>query len=340
MKLTDFDYELPAELIAQTPSPVRDQSRLLVVNRQDGSLQDKVFSDIVGFFEAGDVLVVNETKVIPARLMGKKSTGAKVEVFLLRRMEGDTWEILARPGKRVRPGDTITFSVPELRAKITGVTAEGGRIARFAYEGIWDNVLDRAGTLPLPPYIKDYAGDMGRYQTVYAHIPGSVAAPTAGLHFTDELIAVLEAKGVVIAKVQLNVGLGTFRPVEAENIEDHKMHEEYYEMTTEAAAKINGAKAKGCRVIACGTTSTRVLETVADQNGQVRAKSGWTSAYIYPGYRYKTVDALITNFHLPKSSLLMLVSALAGRELIFSAYRHAIDVGYRFFSFGDAMLII
>lgn len=340
MKLSDFDYDLPTDRIAQAPAPDRDQSKLLVVDRRTNSFRDMIFSQIAGFFEAGDVLVLNETKVIPARLLGRRSSGAKVEIFLLRRIEQDTWEILARPGKRVRPGDEIHFAIPELKAKILDITEEGGRIAAFSYDGIWEEVLDRAGTMPLPPYIKDYRGDMSRYQTVYAHIPGSVAAPTAGLHFTEELLSALAAKGVNLAKVQLNVGLGTFRPVEVENIEEHKMHKEYYEITEEAAKTINKAKKEGKRIIACGTTSTRVLETVAAESGRVHAASGWTGAYIYPGYRYKAVDGLITNFHLPKSSLLMLVSALAGRDLIFAAYRHAIENGYRFFSFGDAMLIL
>ncbi len=340
MKLEDFNYNLPQECIAQYPSEQRDQSRLLVLSKTDGSWEDKVFCDIESYLNPGDILVLNETKVIPARLFGQRPTGGKVELFLLNRVEGDTWEVLARPGKRVRIGDIISFSIPEITATVIDTTESGGRIVTFQYEGIWEELLDRIGTMPLPPYIHDYAGDMERYQTVYANVPGSVAAPTAGLHFTPELLNCLEEKGVRIAKVNLRVGLGTFRPVETENIEDHKMHEEYYEISTTAAASINEVKANGGRVISVGTTSTRVLETVADKNGYLKAQSGWTRAYIYPGYHYKIIDGLITNFHLPKSSLLMLVSALAGREQILAAYEHAIEAGYRFFSFGDAMLII
>jgi S-adenosylmethionine:tRNA ribosyltransferase-isomerase len=278
--------------------------------------------------------------VIPARLFGHKETGGKVEVFLLKRLHDNTWETLVKPGRRVRIGDTVMFSVPEIKAKIVDTTESGGRIAEFVYDGIWEELLGRIGTMPLPPYIKEYDGDMQRYQTVYAEIPGSVAAPTAGLHFTENLLCKIKQKGIKIAKVNLKVGLGTFRPVEEENIEDHKMHEEYYEVSEEAAATINAARAAGGRVIAVGTTSTRTLETVADQSGLLKAASGWTDSYIYPGYQYKIVDGLITNFHLPKSSLLMLVSALAGKDKIFRAYQHAIDEKYRFFSFGDAMLIL
>ncbi|MGI5873592.1 MAG: tRNA preQ1(34) S-adenosylmethionine ribosyltransferase-isomerase QueA [Bacillota bacterium] len=340
MKLEEFNYDLPPELIAQRPADRRDMSRLLHVSLESDALEDRVFSDVIDYLREGDVLVLNETKVIPARIFGHKETGAKVELFLLNRVEGDTWEILARPGKKVRVGDVIRFPVPEITAEIVAKTESGGRIARFVYDGIWEELLDRVGTVPLPPYIKDYDGDLSRYQTVYAALPGSVAAPTAGLHFTEELLARIAAKGVAIAKVNLKVGLGTFRPVEAENIEDHKMHKEYYEVSAEAAAAVNAAKAKGGRVIAVGTTSTRTLETVADEEGCLKAASGWTDSYIYPGYRYKIVDGLITNFHLPKSSLLMLVSALAGKEKIFRAYGHAVKERYRFFSFGDAMIII
>ncbi|MBQ1252347.1 MAG: tRNA preQ1(34) S-adenosylmethionine ribosyltransferase-isomerase QueA [Firmicutes bacterium] len=340
MKLEEFNYDLPQELIAQKPAKDRDQSRLLHVSLSDNSLEDRVFSDVLEYFRAGDVLVLNETKVIPARLFGEKETGAHIELFLLKRIEGNTWEILARPGKKVRVGDIIHFPIPEIKAKILDTTESGGRIAEFIYDGIWEELLDRIGTMPLPPYIKEYQGDMQRYQTVYAKDPGSVAAPTAGLHFTEDLLKAIEEKGVKIAKVNLKVGLGTFRPVEAENIEDHKMHEEYYEISEESAKIINEARAAGGRVIAVGTTSTRTLETVADENGLLRGESGWTRAYIYPGYRYKIVDGLITNFHLPKSSLLMLVSALAGKDKIFHAYEHAVEEKYRFFSFGDAMLIL
>lgn len=340
MKLEEFNYNLPPELIAQRPAESRDHSRLLHVSLADDVLEDRIFADVIDYLLPGDVLVLNETKVIPARLFGHKETGAKIELFLLKRLEGDTWEILARPGKKVRVGDEIHFPIPEITAEILDKSQSGGRIARFCYDGIWEELLDRIGTMPLPPYIKAYHGDMERYQTVYAHDPGSVAAPTAGLHFTENLLEDIAAKGVEIAKVNLKVGLGTFRPVEEENIEDHKMHEEYYEISAEAAARINKAKANGGRVIAVGTTSTRTLETVADENGVLKAESGWTNSYIYPGYRYKVVDGLITNFHLPKSSLLMLVSALAGKDKIFRAYEHAVDEKYRFFSFGDAMLIL
>lgn len=340
MKLEEFNYHLPQELIAQYPAKDRDHSRLLHVSLDDDTLEDRIFADVIEYFHPGDVLVLNETRVIPARLFGQKETGAKIELFLLKRIEGDTWEILARPGKKVRIGDVIHFPIPEISAEILDVTESGGRVVRFDYDGIWEELLDRIGTMPLPPYIKGYQGDMQRYQTVYANIPGSVAAPTAGLHFTEELLSAIVAKGVKIAKVELKVGLGTFRPVEEENIEDHKMHEEYYEVSAEAAKIINEAKVNGGRVIAVGTTSTRTLETVADENGLLKARSGWTNSFIYPGYRYKIVDGLITNFHLPKSSLLMLVSALAGKEKIFHAYEHAVSEQYRFFSFGDAMLIL
>lgn len=340
MKLEDFDYDLPEERIAQYPAEKRDQSRLLVVDKKNGLWQDKIFSDIIEELHHGDVLVLNETKVIPARLFGTRASGGKVEIFLLKRQEGDVWEILARPGKRVRIGDEISFPIPNFSCTVLDTTDSGGRMVEFHYQGIWEEKLDAVGTMPLPPYIHDYHGDMERYQTVYAKIPGSVAAPTAGLHFTPSLIEKAEEKGVKIAKVNLSVGLGTFRPVEEENIEDHQMHEEYYEIDSLAAATINEAKSNGGRVITVGTTSTRVLETVADENGYLVAEKGWTKAYIYPGYRYKIVDGLITNFHLPKSSLLMLVSALAGRENILAAYHHAVEAEYRFFSFGDAMLII
>lgn len=340
MKLEEFDYHLPQELIAQCPAANRDKSRLLHVSLADDTLEDRTFSDVVDYLDEKDVLVLNETKVIPARLFGHKETGAKVEVFLLKRLHDNTWETLVRPGRKVRVGDTIFFSIPEIKAKIVDTTESGGRIAAFVYDGIWEELLNRIGTMPLPPYIKEYQGDMQRYQTVYAQIPGSVAAPTAGLHFTEDLLRKIQKKGVKIAKVNLKVGLGTFRPVEEENIEDHKMHEEYYEVSAKAAETINAARSAGGRVIAVGTTSTRTLETVADDNGLLKAASGWTDSYIYPGYHYKIVDGLITNFHLPKSSLLMLVSALAGKDKIFRAYEHAVAEKYRFFSFGDAMLIL
>ncbi|MDO4542328.1 MAG: tRNA preQ1(34) S-adenosylmethionine ribosyltransferase-isomerase QueA [Bacillota bacterium] len=340
MKLDAFDYYLPENRIAQKPAAKRDQSKLLVLSKNNGTWEDKIFSQITEYFNCGDVLVINETKVIPARLFGQRATGGRVEIFLLKRLHDDVWETLVRPGKRVRVGDTISFADPNISCAILDTTESGGRIVEFHYEGIWEERLDNVGTMPLPPYIHDYQGDMGRYQTVYANIPGSVAAPTAGLHFTPELLATLEEKGVKIAKVNLSVGLGTFRPVEVENIEDHKMHEEFYEIDSVAAATVNEAKANGGRVISVGTTSTRVLETVGSEKGYVEPCRGWTDAYIYPGYKYKVIDGLITNFHLPKSSLLMLVSALAGRENVLRAYEHAVNSDYRFFSFGDAMLII
>lgn len=341
MKLTDFDYDLPPERIAQKPADKRDNSRLLVLDRSKTILEDRVFADIGEYFRPGDVLVLNETKVIPARLLGRRSGGGKAEVFLLQRKDGDTWEVLVKPGRKLRPGSIVHFGEDDHSyAEIADTTAEGGRLATFHYEGIWEEWLDRVGLVPLPPYIHDYDGDLERYQTVYARREGSVAAPTAGLHFTPELLEELSASGVQILKVSLNVGIGTFRPVEAEDIEDHVMHAEYYEIDGDTAAAVNAAKTEGRRVIACGTTSTRVLESAADGYGAVTATNGWTDAYFYPGYRYKIIDGLITNFHLPKSSLLMLVSALAGRERILAAYEHAIKEEYRFFSFGDAMLIL
>lgn len=340
MKLEEFNYDLPRELIAQHPAACRDQSRLLHVSLDQDQLEDRVFCDVINYLNPGDVLVLNETKVIPARIMGRRAGGGKAEIFLLDRLDGDNWKVLARPGRKIRIGDVIAFEDPDIKAEIIGDGEEGVKTVVFHYTGIWEEHLDRIGTVPLPPYIKEYDGDPDRYQTVYASLPGSVAAPTAGLHFTDELLKAIEEKGIAIAKVNLKVGLGTFRPVEAENIEDHKMHEEYYEVSSESAALINSRREAGGRVIAVGTTSTRTLETVADKNGHMIATAGWTNSYIYPGYHFKIVDGLITNFHLPKSSLLMLVSALAGKNKIFNAYEHAIAEKYRFFSFGDAMLIL
>ena len=340
MKLEDFNYNLPKELIAQQPAEHRDMSRLLRVPLDGGPFEDRHFSDVTDYLKKGDCLVINETKVIPARIFGHKKTGAVIEIFLLNRIKDDDWEVLVRPGKKVHTGDEILFNIPEIKAEILEKTEAGGRIARFHYDGIWDVLLLLIGTMPLPPYIKEYKGDMSRYQTVYANKEGSVAAPTAGLHFTDELLAKIENMGVSIARVNLRVGLGTFRPVEVENIEDHKMHSEYYELPQEAADLINGCKAAGGRVIAVGTTSTRTLESAGEDDGRVRVECGDTNAFFYPGYKFKVIDGLITNFHLPKSTLLMLVSALAGRERILDAYKHAVDERYRFFSFGDAMIII
>lgn len=340
MKLSEFDYELPEELIAQVPIKNRDESRLMVVNRNSKKIEDKIFKDIIDYLEPGDCLVRNNTKVIPARLYGKKETGANVEFVLLKNIEGDTWEAMVRPGNKLHKGAKVLFGEGLLTAEILESTDDGTRIVKFEYDGIFNEILDQIGLLPLPPYIHESLKDKDRYQTVYAKYNGSAAAPTAGLHFTPELFEKLKAKGIEITNVTLHVGIGTFRPVKEENIEDHHMHTEHYEIKAEDAEKINRAKKNGKRVIAVGTTSCRTLETVADANGQVKECKGDTGIYIYPGYKFKCVDSLITNFHLPESTLLMLVSALAGREFIMDAYRHAVEEKYRFFSFGDAMIII
>jgi S-adenosylmethionine:tRNA ribosyltransferase-isomerase len=338
MQLSDFDYYLPEELIAQFPLTVRDQSRLLVLDRQSDKLVHRRFYELPEYLNAGDTLVFNDTRVIPARLIGvKPDTGGKVEVFLLNRLEGDKWETLVKPGRKARPGTVIKFS-DELACEILDVTEFGGRVVRFAFDGIFEEILDRLGETPLPPYIHEKLADKERYQTVYARERGSAAAPTAGLHFTENLLQQLRDKGINLAFVTLHVGLGTFRPVSVEDIEKHVMHKEYFSVPPATAALINETKQKGGRVIAVGTTAVRTLETAAE--GGLVAKSGWTDIFIYPGYRFKLVDGLITNFHLPKSTLLMLVSALAGRERILDAYRQAVEERYRFFSFGDAMLII
>ena len=341
MLTKDFDYDLPRELIAQTPIPNRDGSRLLVWNRAERSMEDRHFSDILSYLRPGDVLVRNNTRVIPARLYGtREDTGGSMEFLLLRRMEGDRWECLARPAKRAVPGRRYRIS-DELSAVVLDRTEiDGGRIIELEYDGIFEEILDRAGQVPLPPYITERLEDAERYQTVYAKIRGSAAAPTAGLHFTDQLLEQIREKGIGIVDVLLHVGLGTFRPVGEERIEDHKMHSEYYEVSREAADRINRARAAGGRIIAVGTTSTRTLESVSDQDGTVHPGSGWTEIFISPGYRFRAVDALITNFHLPESTLLMLVSAFMGREEALQAYRHAVQERYRFFSFGDAMLIL
>lgn len=340
MKVSDFDYELPEELIAQTPLEKRDESRLLVYHRISKQAEHKVFKDIVEYLNPGDCLVINDTKVLPARLLGEREdTGGKMEFVLLHRESDDTWRVLVKPGKRAHIGARFTFGNGLLKAEVLSATEEGGRIVRFFFEGVFEEVLDQVGIMPLPPYIHEELKDKNRYQTVYAKYEGSAAAPTAGLHFTPELLKQLEAKGVSIARVTLHVGIGTFRPVKVENILEHTMHKEVYEITDRAVQQINGAKASGKRVIAVGTTSLRTLETVADDNGIVHSGSGETGIFIYPGYRFKVIDALITNFHLPKSTLLMLVSALAGREEILGVYREAISQRYRFFSFGDAMFI-
>ena len=334
----DFYYDLPEERIAQTPAEPRDSSRLLVYNRADKSITDRVFSDIEEYLQAGDLLVVNNTKVIPARMYAKTAHGGAVEILLLKRQDIHTWEVLMRPGKKGKIGAKMTVS-DELSFTVKDVTPTGERIVEFAYEGAFEDVLSRVGTMPLPPYIKQKLENQSRYNTVYSKVDGSAAAPTAGLHFTDGLLERLKNKGVQIAEVLLHVGLGTFRPVSEEIITDHKMHSEFYQIGEEAAQKINAAKKEGRRVIAVGTTSVRTLESVADENGLVRACSGNTEIFLYPPYQMKCVDALITNFHLPESTLIMLVACLTGREEILDVYKYAVDRGYRFFSFGDSMFI-
>lgn len=338
MKLSDFDYDLPEERIAQFPCEPRDHSRLLKVNIDTGELTHAHFYDLLDDVEAGDLLVFNNTRVIPARLIGAKPTGGKVEVFLLTRLDGDRWEVLVKPGKKARIGQEILFG-DELSCVVEDNTDFGGRIVRFRYQGIFEEVLDRLGETPLPPYIKEKLADKERYQTVYAKENGSAAAPTAGLHFTKEMLAKLEAKGVRLAFVTLHVGLGTFRPVNVENVLEHVMHKEYYSVSAEAAEAIRQTQEAGGRVIAVGTTAVRTLESAAEEDGTITPKTGWTEIFIYPGYRFKVVDALVTNFHLPKSTLLMLVSALADREMMLEAYRVAVEEKYRFFSFGDAMFL-
>ena len=341
MKTSDFYYDLPEELIAQTPAAVRSESRLLVADRKSGTLYDRVFSDVIEYLNPGDVLVRNTTRVIPARLFGKREdTGGTMEFLLLHRIEGNEWESLTRPAKRAKTGLIYDVS-PELKIRVLGETnAEGGRRVELLFDGVFEEILDRAGTVPLPPYIRERAADPERYQTVYSREQGSAAAPTAGLHFTNELLAEIERKGVLIADVLLHVGLGTFRPVSAENVEDHVMHAEYYVVSDAAAKRINAAREAGGRIVSVGTTSTRTLESVTDDAGVVHAMSGYTNIFITPGYRFKAVDAQITNFHLPESTLLMLVSALMTREGALKAYEHAVKERYRFFSFGDAMLIL
>ncbi|MBU7007866.1 tRNA preQ1(34) S-adenosylmethionine ribosyltransferase-isomerase QueA [Phosphitispora fastidiosa] len=341
MKLSEFDYYLPEELIAQEPAESRDKSRLLVLHRDTGAIEHRRFTDCIEYFRPGDVLVLNNTRVIPARLIGvKEGTGARIEVVLLKRAALNTWETLVKPGKRVRPGTRIVFGDGMLAAEAVGSTDAGGRVLCFSYDGVFEDILDRLGQMPLPPYIRKELHDRERYQTVYARVPGSAAAPTAGLHFTPELLERIAGSGIEKAELLLHVGLGTFRPVKTENILEHKMHAEYYEMSPEAATAVNRAKKEGGRVISVGTTSARTLETAAGDNGMVTPGSGWTDIFIYPGYRFKAVDMLITNFHLPKSTLLMLVAAFAGREKVLEAYRQAVSQRYRFFSFGDAMLIL
>ena len=341
LKKQDFYFDLPQELIAQDPLEDRSSSRLLVLDKETGEMEHRVFHDIVEYLHEGDCLVLNNTKVIPARLMGtKKDTGATIEVLLLKRRENDIWETLVKPGKNAKPGTVITFGEGLLTGTVVDIVDEGNRLIQFSYEGIFEEILDELGQMPLPPYITHKLEDKNRYQTVYAEHVGSAAAPTAGLHFTKELLEEIETKGIKIAHVTLHVGLGTFRPVKEDNILDHHMHSEFYVIDEKAAETINETKKNGGRIIAVGTTSTRTLETVADENGMLRACSGWTDIFIYPGYKFKAIDGLITNFHLPESTLLMLVSALYSREKILEAYKVAVEERYRFFSFGDAMLIL
>lgn len=340
MKVSDFDYELPEELIAQTPLDKRDESRLLVYHRNSKAVEHCIFRNIEDFLLPGDCLVVNDTKVIPARLLGyREDTGGRMEFVLLSRENDDTWRVLVKPGRRAKIGSRFLFGDGLLKAEVLDKTEEGGRIVRFFFDGVFEEVLDQAGIMPLPPYIHEELKDKNRYQTVYARHSGSAAAPTAGLHFTPELLKRLKEKGVNFAKVTLHVGLGTFRPVKVENIQEHIMHKEKFEVSREAAEVINEAKRSGKRIIAVGTTSLRTLESISDDNGMIHAGSGETGIFIYPGYRFKVVDALITNFHLPRSTLLMLVSAMTGREEILQVYQEAIARRYRFFSFGDAMFI-
>ena len=340
MNVKDYDYDLPEELIAQDPLEDRSSSRLMVLDRQTGDVEHRHFTDILEYLHPGDCLVINNTKVIPARLFGvKEDTQAKIEVLLLKRKENDIWETLVKPGKKAKPGTKLVFGDGLLTAEVVDVVEEGNRLIQFHYDGIFEEILDQLGQMPLPPYITHQLKDKNRYQTVYAKYDGSAAAPTAGLHFTKELLQKVKDMGVDIAEVTLHVGLGTFRPVKVENVLDHHMHSEFYMVSQEAADKINRAKESGHRVIAVGTTSTRTLEAAADENGRLHETSGWTEIFIYPGYQFKVIDALITNFHLPQSTLVMLVSALAGREHVLHAYEIAVKERYRFFSFCDAMLI-
>ena len=340
MKVTDFNYNLPEELIAQVPIEKRDESRLMVLDREKKTIEHKVFKDILDYLKPGDCLVRNNTKVIPARLYGvKEETGANVEFLLLHRVEGDIWEVMVRPGKKLMPGAKISFGDGILKAEILEKMDDGNRKVKFEYNGIFNEILDKIGLMPLPPYIKERLKEKDRYQTVYAKYEGSAAAPTAGLHFTDELLEKIKEKGVEIANVTLHVGIGTFRPVKVENIEEHDMHSEHYYIKKEDADKINNARKNGGRIIAVGTTSCRVLESISDENGIVHETEGDTSIFIYPGYKFKCIDCLITNFHLPESTLIMLVSALAGKDYIMKAYEEAVKEKYKFFSFGDAMFI-
>ena len=339
MNLTEFYYDLPEELIAQVPIQKRDESRLMVLDRNNKTIEHKIFKDIIEYLKPGDCLVRNNTKVIPARIYGKKETGANVEFLLLNNIEGDVWEAIVRPGNKLHIGTKVTFGDGLLNAEILEVMEGGTRKIKFTYNGIFNEILDKIGLMPLPPYIHEELKEKDRYQTVYAKYQGSAAAPTAGLHFTEELLEKIREKGVEIANVTLHVGIGTFRPVKVEKIEEHHMHSEHYYIKKEDAEKINNAKKNGGRIVSVGTTSCRVLESIADENGFVKEIEGDTSIFIYPGYKFKCIDALITNFHLPESTLLMLVSALAGKDYIMKAYKEAVEQKYRFFSFGDAMFI-
>lgn len=341
MNVEEFDYDLPESLIAQTPLKDRDQSRLLVLGRNSGNIEHKYFKDVINYLETGDTLVLNDTRVMPARLFGlKEETGAKVEMLMLTRIENNDWEVLLKPAKRIKVGNKLSFGEGKIIAECIEELDQGGRIMRLHYEGILEERLNELGEMPLPPYIKERLDDPDRYQTVYAKESGSAAAPTAGLHFTDELLDEIRAKGINIAFITLHVGLGTFRPVSVEDINDHEMHSEYYQMTQETANLLNQTKKEGHRIISVGTTSTRTLETIRRDYNEFVAVSGWTDIFIYPGFTYKAIDGLITNFHLPKSTLVMLVSAFSSRENILNAYKEAVKLEYRFFSFGDAMLII
>ena len=340
MKTSDFFYELPEELIAQDPLEDRSSSRLMVLDKDSGRVTHRVFKDITEYLKPGDCLVLNNTKVIPARLLGvKEDTGAAVEVFLLKRLDANTWETLVKPGKKLRPGARVVFGEGLLRCEIKDVLEDGNRLVAFEFEGIWEEVLDKLGEMPLPPYITHKLKDKNRYQTVYAKYEGSAAAPTAGLHFTNDLLDKIQNMGIDIAYVTLHVGLGTFRPVKVDDVTKHHMHSEYYIVSKDAADKINRAKENGNRVICVGTTSCRTIESAADENGHIEPTEGDTSIFIYPGYQFKVLDCLITNFHLPESTLIMLVSALAGKENVLNAYKTAVEEKYRFFSFGDAMFI-
>ncbi len=340
MKTSDFDYRLPEELIAQTPLEKRDESRLMVLHRCDGSREHRSFKDVTGYLNPEDTLVVNDTRVLPARLIGKKAgSGGRIEFLLLKRLAGDTWEVMVKPGRKALEGVEVVFGEGRIRARILKHLDEGVRHVAFSYEGVFEEALDEVGVMPLPPYIHASLQDRERYQTVYARQAGSAAAPTAGLHFTPQLLAAIRAKGVAIVPVLLHVGLGTFRPVKVEDVASHVMHSEYYEVSPEAARTLNERRLAGGRIVCVGTTSARTLETVTTASGVVMPGSGQTSIFIYPGYRFKAVDALITNFHLPQSTLLMMISALAGRDRVLAAYREAVEERYRFFSFGDAMLI-